>query len=168
MFGEFRWSDDAMEVLRRKPMGKSDKPPAQVQKNRQEIFEKSMEKIEGQRLGNSRFCAHQTIQNRSSGSFKINPGGSQGHQKSFSGALRARNWTVRAQQGTFFDTRKAILTLLGLILEFLARILAALEADLGAPVFHFEGPGALRGSILSILQQFCRIYENHGKTQVFS
>ena len=60
------------------------------------------------------------------------------------------------------------MTLLGLILEFLARILAALEADLGAPVFHFEGPGALRGSILSILQQFCRIYENHGKTQVFS
>ena len=57
---------------------------------------------------------------------------------------------------------------MGLILEFLARILAALEADLGAPVFHFEGPGALRGSILSILQQFCRIYENHGKTQVFS
>ena len=53
-------------------------------------------------------------------------------------------------------------------MEFLARILAALEADLGAPVFHFEGPGALRGSILSILQQFCRIYENHGKTQVVS
>ena len=111
--------------------------------------------IGGQRLGNSLFCGRQILQNSSRGSSKISPRGSQGLQKSFSGVSGAASWAVRAQLGTHFDTRKAILTNSGLILELLELILAARATISGATGFHFEHPGALCGSILSILQQFC-------------
>ena len=50
---------------------------------------------------------------------------------------------------------------LGLNLELRGFILLPRWTILGAKGLHFEGPGAPRGSILSISQQICRIHENH-------
>ena len=57
-----------------------------------------------------------------------------------------------------------IWALLGLKLELRGLILLPRWIVLGAPGLHFEGPGAPRGSILSILHPNCRMYDNHGKT----
>ena len=91
----------------------------------------------------------------------MTPGGSRGRQKPLSGAPRAASWAARAQLGTHFDARRAHLGVLGLNLELRGLILLPRWTVLGAPGLHFEGPGAPRGSILSILQQICRIHENH-------
>ena len=116
--------------------------------------------IGGQRLGNSLFCGREILQNRSRGSSKINPGGSQGHQKSFLGALRARSWAVRAQLGTLFDIWRAILTLSGLILELPAFILMARGTVLGAPGFISWVPG----HPVAAFCRFCSNFAEYMKT----
>ena len=64
-----------------------------------------------------------------------------------------------ARPGNHGDSLQAILAPLGFILDLPGIILVPWEAVLGGPGFHFEGPGALHGSIFSISFQFCGICE---------
>ena len=66
-----------------------------------------------------------------------------------------------ARLGNHWDTLKAHLGAIGPYLGAPRNHLVPWGTVLDAPGLHFEIPGAPRGSILSILQQICKIHENH-------
>ena len=117
--------------------------------------------IGGRRLANLLFCGRQILQNRGQELSKITPGGSRGHQKPCQEHQEQQVGSPGPSWAPILTLGGTIWALLGLKLELRGLILLPRWIVLGAPGLHFEGPGAPRGSILSILQQSCRIHENH-------
>ena len=83
------------------------------------------------------------------GPSKIKPGGSQGHQNSFSEALRAANWAAISYMGTHFDTQRVHLGIPGSHLAVPGAHFGARVTFLGAQGMNLEGPGAPHGRIFS-------------------